>query len=204
MSSEDRSPSPLPPPRTAPPVAPRFPGFPQWRGPMSTSSRVAGRSPHPPLSSQFPPSQFQMMSPPSPMLLSQPTPMVMNSRPQFPSSPPPMPSTPTPSTPCSATQPCPLTPSQQSTSPMSIGLPTQPRRNIQPTSTSATREYGFDLNEQWQQDAEFYDNQKLAGRIHSHERSDPQPLRRNSTSKDVILSNYQWRHCCTSNTTITG
>ena len=87
--------------------------------------------------------------------------------PQPPSSqsppPPPTPLAPAPSTPCSPTQPCPVTPSQQSTSPASTGLASQPRRNIQASPTGSTREYGFDLNEQWQQDAEFYDNQKISG-----------------------------------------
>ena len=77
--------------------------------------------------------------------------------------PPPTPSAPAPSTPCSPTQPCPATPSQHSTSPASTGLPSQPRRNIQASATGSTRDYGFDLNEQWQPDAEFYDNQKIAG-----------------------------------------
>ena len=166
MPSDARSRSPPPPPpRTTTTPPPRLPGFPRWRGPMSTSIRVAGGCSFPPSPPSIPPSQISMFSQPTPVMFNPYIPPIPPS--QLPSSqsvpPPPTPLTPAPSTPCSPTQPCPVTPSQQSNSPASAGCPSQPRRNIQTSPTGSTREYGFDLNEQWQQDAEFYDNQKING-----------------------------------------
>ena len=166
MPSEDRSRSPLPPPPpTTTPPAPRYPGFPRWQGPMSTSIRVAGGNPFPPTPPSIPPSQISMFSQPSPMMFNPyiQTMSHLQSPSSQPAPPPPTPPARAPSTPCSPTQPCPVTPSQQSTSPQSTGPPSLPRRNIQAAATGSTREYGFDLNEQWQPDAEFYDNQKIAG-----------------------------------------
>ena len=166
MPSEDRSRSPLPPPPAATsPPAPRYPGFPRWQGPMSTSIRVAGGNSFPPSPPSIPPSQISMFSQPPPMMFNP----YIQTMPQLPSQssqpapPPPTPPARAPSTPCSPTQPCSVTPSQQSTSPQSTGPPSGPRRNLQAAATGSTREYGFDLNEQWQPDAEFYDNQKIAG-----------------------------------------
>ena len=151
MPSDARSRSPPPPPpRTTTTPPPRFPGFPRWRGPMSTSIRVAGGCSFPPSPPSIPPSQISMFSQPAPVMFNPYIPPIPPS--QLPSSqslpPLPTPLTPAPSTPCSPTQPCPVTPSQQSNSPASAGCPSQPRRNLQTSPTGSTREYGFDLNEQ--------------------------------------------------------
>ena len=166
MPSDARSRSPPPPPpRATTPPNPRLPGFPRWRGPMSTAINMAGRPSFPPAPPSIPPSQISMFSQPTPMMFNPYIPTMPQS--QLPPSQPmptqPTPMTPAPSTPCSPTQPCPATPSQQSNSPASAGCTPQPRRNIQSSPAGSTREYGFDLNEHWQQDAEFYDNQKING-----------------------------------------
>ena len=166
MPSDARSRSPPPPPpRDTTPPNPRLPGFPRWRGPMSTAINMAGRPSFPPAPPSIPPSQISMFSQPTPMMFNPYIPTMPQS--QLPPSQPmaiqPTPLTPAPSTPCSPTQPCPATPSQQSNSPASAGCTPQPRRNIQASPAGSTREYGFDLNEHWQQDAEFYDNQKING-----------------------------------------
>ena len=49
-----------------------------------------------------------------------------------------------------------------SNSPTTMATPPQ-RRNLQPNANPAIKEYGFDLNDQWHQDADFYDNQKVSG-----------------------------------------
>ena len=166
MPSDARSRSPPPPPpRDTAPPNPRLPGFPRWRGPMSTAINMASRPSFPPAPPSIPPSQISMFSQPTPMMFNPYIPTMPQS--QLPPSQPmaiqPTPMTPAPSTPCSPTQPCPATPSQQSNSPASAGCTPQPRRNIQASPAGSTREYGFDLNEHWQQDAEFYDNQKING-----------------------------------------
>ena len=166
MPSDARSRSPPPPPpRDTAPPNPRLPGFPRWRGPMSTAINMASRPSFPPAPPSIPPSQISMFSQPTPMMFNPYIPTMTQS--QLPPSQPmaiqPTPMTPAPSTPCSPTQPCPATPSQQSNSPASAGCTPQPRRNIQASPAGSTREYGFDLNEHWQQDAEFYDNQKING-----------------------------------------
>ena len=97
------------------------------------------------------PSQQLPPSPPSSMPPALPHPP--QSRPITPTCPPTMP--------CPPTQPCsPGTPSIS---------PSQPRSNTTPHSNppsrhgnnEATRAYGFDLNPQWQEDRDHYDNQKV-------------------------------------------
>ena len=121
----------------------------------------------------------------------------------FPPSPPPTPlMQQAPSTPGSPTQPCSGTPSHSSQSPPPATPPPTPR-TIQPPTSTTTREYGFDLNEQWQSDTKFYGNQKIAGLTF------PRTIRTSAfTSKLDIegcdLPSFQLQPCCISSTTITG
>ena len=128
--------------------------------------------------------------------------MMLHPRHPFPPSPPPPPNSMAPYTPCSPTQPCPATPSQSSNSPTPLTTPPH-RRNIQPLTNQAIKEYGFDLNEHWHQDSEFYDNQKLNG-LNFLVRSRPPLSPRNWTLKVVTHSSYQWRLCSTNSTITTG
>ena len=162
MAHSDRSRSPTRPQVAPPPSNPRLPGFPRWHGPMHTAIRTTANPTTPIRPHQVPPPQHPLLSQFSPMMFSQPSPMMIAPRHPFPPAPPSLPMSNAPSTPCSPTQPCSLPSSQGSPSPPPSTTP-PPRRNIQSPPSSSTREYGFDLNEQWQQDSEFYDNQKQAG-----------------------------------------
>ena len=196
MAQPDRSRSPARRP-PAPLDAPRFPCFPRRHGPVGTSIRMVAPQFRPQVPRSWPMSQSMVSN------FSQLSNMMMNPSQSFPPSPPPSFRAMSPPTPCSPTQPCPATPSQSSNSPTPMTTTPQQCRNLQPTQNPAIKEYGFDLNEQWHQDADFYDNQKLNGLTF------PRMIKTSAftsswTLKDVILSSYHYRLCCTNNTTITG
>ena len=187
MADSDRSRSPIPgrnraEPRVPdPPVRQELPFFPRWCGPMQAAVWHSTHMSRPQSRPQFRP-QFNLqqsgaypMSPstcqlPSTSLGFQPTP-------RFPPAPPasPPPTIPYPirprlaSPPCSPTLPCPPT---QAASPSTPSIPSsQPRHAGTPhmtspgghTITDETRTYGFDLNPNWQEDKDHFDNQKING-----------------------------------------
>ena len=139
MANLDRSRSPAQRPPAPPPVAPRYPGFPRWHGPMGTSTRLFPLQFRPQLQGRWPMTQ---PSPPMVPNLSQNSNMMMGPSQSFPPSPPRSFPSFIPSTSCSPTQPCPATPSQSSNCPTSMAPPPQ-RRNLQPTGNQCIKEYGL-------------------------------------------------------------
>ena len=139
-----------------------LPGFPRWHGPMGTATRMLSLGHRP----QFQPRWLQFQLGPCLMPSQSVHPSLLRSPSlPFPPMPPSIPASFVPQsqpTPCSPTQPCPATPASATNSPSHN--PTPPHRRNPPTHTGgALNEYGFDLNKNWQSDADHYDNQKIKG-----------------------------------------
>ena len=162
-------------------VRPGLPFFPRWVTPMQATvwpstqmSRPQYRPRFSPQITGFRPGPYMMNQSLAPM---NQTSQNVQSNPCFPPAPPasPPPTLPYPipprmaSPPCSPTMKCPST---QATSPSTPTIPSsQPRYGgtpLQPSpgghsNTEEARTYGFDLNPQWQEDKDHYDNQKING-----------------------------------------
>ena len=187
MAESDRSRSPVPcrnraePRVPEPAVRPELPFFPRWCGPMQAAVWHSTQMSRPQSRPQFRPqlNMFQLGPYAMNQSMSQlpPTSQGLHSTPRFPPAPPssPPPTLPYPipprmaSPPCSPTLPCPptqvaspSTPTIPSSQPRYAGTPSQTSPGGQ-TTTDDTRTYGFDLNPQWQQDKDQYDNQKTNG-----------------------------------------
>ena len=187
MAESDRSRSPVPSRNRVEPrgqeqgVRPGLPFFPRWVAPMQAAVWHSTQMSRPQSRPQFSP-QFNVFQS-GPYMMNQAMgsrpnhPQGIQSTPCFPPAPPssPPPTIPYPIPPRMASPPCSPTlkcPSTQATSPSTPTIPSsQPRPGGTPlqtspgghTTTDEARTYGFDLNPQWQEDKEHYDNQKING-----------------------------------------
>ena len=162
-------------------VRPELPFFPRWVTPMQAAVWHSTQMSRPQSRPQFSP-QFNGFRP-GPYMMNQAMgssphqPQGIQSNPCFPPAPPssPPPTIPYPIPPRMASPPCSPTlkcPSTQANSPSTPTIPSsQPRPGGTPvqtspgghTTTDEARTYGFDLNPQWQEDKDHYDNQKING-----------------------------------------
>ena len=152
-----------------------LPSFPRWRGPMGSAVRASQTMSNPQTCRPWP--DYLSQSKSGPYQTTQPQmhvrPMLHATLPQphpFPPTPPMFrpPMFPPASQPshCSPTQPCPPTPPHNispSRTPMGSPAGSALGSHSTPQSSTDARIYDFHLNEHWQPDKDYYDNQKING-----------------------------------------